>query len=777
MKILICILTKIKLFLLIIFLTCPIYCYCNNIDTLVYKSAYENSEGVSVYKILKEDNRLYSIGNYLQKFDLQDSRIYLDKVINNHGTGRDGFVIGENLYVVVRSNGAGNKYTKVPDIMFDFEDNISNLAENSGEFDSYSYEGTSYIDETGKPCPNLGFKSAKLSSSECKMALLEKSIQSTPEAYISLWLNFEELKGKTIIPLLYNGEHDIVSMIAYYENDSVYLGVKVKGESEYVEKTNIIINEWYNIKIHINSNKIELSYRSKECGNWFSLINQIHGMSNIQINKVCVGICSSEESLVYIDDYYYHPKELDVVSYINGTFSIYDKKNLELKSQMHLEIRPNSISVHGKYLYLCCLRGINVYDISDPNCPVLIGTHRRSKYTEFQGSDIFEKDNKVYLVVSLYTRGTAIFDVTNPKEIKLIKDISFRNTNGWEKCFTFDVTCRYPYVYSTFTVNGSDMFTDKDHRGILCIDVSNLNNVNQMLYEIPDETKSDITTADNQPNQITMYHDKLILNNSTKGMLIFDIAKDGKPIYNYCQLLPGKSAVRAVSAFDDGSLFVGDTKSGSSEYPDYGIYWYQFISNVSSTIGDKGYTTFSSNYPLDLSLMIASKGTAKAYYASAKNSSSVTIKETTSTVPAGEGLILGGEAGAKVTIPVAKSGISISDNLMIGCPTSTTITSETPGYDNFYVLVNNADEPEFQNINNWVTNGHSITIPAGKAYLNAPLFNSARSLRAIFDGVTIVENVEAKSESSRKNGKYLENCRIVIYKNGMRFNAAGAKIR
>ena len=119
-----------KVLLLFALIALPTYCFSNDEDTVIYKSSYKNREGGRVYKILKDDNKLYVIGNYTQKFDLSRGSVDLEKEFENDGMGRDGYVVGDNLYVVARTNGIGNKYTKVPDVMLDFEDNISNFEDN-----------------------------------------------------------------------------------------------------------------------------------------------------------------------------------------------------------------------------------------------------------------------------------------------------------------------------------------------------------------------------------------------------------------------------------------------------------------------------------------------------------------------------------------------------------------------------------------------------------------------------------------------------------------------
>jgi hypothetical protein len=47
-----------------------------------------------------------------------------------------------------------------------------------------------------------------------------------------------------------------------------------------------------------------------------------------------------------------------------------------------------------------------------------------------------------------------------------------------------------------------------------------------------------------------------------------------------------------------------------------------------------------------------------------------------------------------------------------------------------------------------------------------------------FGGITGVENVEAAPVATvKKNGAYLENGKIAIYKNGEKFSATGAKLK
>lgn len=153
---------------------------------------------------------------------------------------------------------------------------------------------------------------------------------------------------------------------------------------------------------------------------------------------------------------------------------------------------------------------------------------------------------------------------------------------------------------------------------------------------------------------------------------------------------------------------------------------------VPATIGSTGYTTFASPYALNFEGLTD----VTAYKVSAVSAEEATLTPVTGTVAAGTGLILAGTAGDAVTIPVAESGEAISDNMLVGC-TSTTVLGTN---SNYYVMVKNGDgEAEFQSLVE-----HGATIPAGKAYLNAPGLSLAPLRFTPVDDVTGIKNVGSK---------------------------------
>jgi hypothetical protein len=148
----------------------------------------------------------------------------------------------------------------------------------------------------------------------------------------------------------------------------------------------------------------------------------------------------------------------------------------------------------------------------------------------------------------------------------------------------------------------------------------------------------------------------------------------------------------------------------------------------------------------------------------------VTLKNSTDIVGAGEGLLIKGTAGEVFTIAKSSSDATFSaTNLLVGCTSETVLGTNA----NYYVLVNDGTgTAEFQSL---AENG--ATIPAGKAYLDASTTSGAR-LSIVFDDATAIKTVDAAAKSGvQADGKYLEKGKIVIVKNGTKFNANGQRMK
>ena len=104
------------------------------------------------------------------------------------------------------------------------------------------------------------------------------------------------------------------------------------------------------------------------------------------------------------------------------------------------------------------------------------------------------------------------------------------------------------------------------------------------------------------------------------------------------------------------------------------------------------------------------------------------------------------------------------DASLVGSYANNTAVTEDAGN---YILSNNTIYPV----------GENVKVNAYRAYINITGSTPARALRFVVGEITGVDNVEAATEATLKDGKYLENGKIVIVKNGQKFNANGQQVK
>lgn len=464
----------------------------------------------------------------------------------------------------------------------DFKLNIANL----GSFDSYIQEGTASIDECGIQSPNRWCHSARLMNDSGieGYAALTKSLSSpASEAFNTFWINADNVLSDTLyIPLLKDGEHDILSVICAPKDDSHYiLGIKVYDRA-FISSSQLLYKEWYNIKTQLSASVVNLWYSEKEMVQYENIISQ-NISNNTFFDKVVIGInTKSENALVYIDDYYYNPTEISAVSYVNGGIAVLDSKDLTLKKIIHSDLKATQSFILGNYLLVNYLTGFNIYDISDENSPSLVYYSRTPSLKEFQGCTYFEKDNHVYAVLSNYALGFTIWDITDPSNTFLVKEYSFDKNDKWGyyndavKVRLWEAYVDYPYIYFAAAPNVNIVGTDGDFRGIVTFDISNIEDISYTYSPIPEKYGwSLMSNSDRQPTHIVNYGKYLLLNNEEKGFAVFDASNKSFPTFKENVEVNGRSCVNSIQASSEGILIVGDGSSGSPAYPDKNIYYYK----------------------------------------------------------------------------------------------------------------------------------------------------------------------------------------------------------
>ena len=192
----------------------------------------------------------------------------------------------------------------------------------------------------------------------------------------------------------------------------------------------------------------------------------------------------------------------------------------------------------------------------------------------------------------------------------------------------------------------------------------------------------------------------------------------------------------------------------------------EFTPTVSKTITDAGWATFCSPYALDFSDVEGL--TAYIVTGTVGETTELDLTEVTS-VPANTGVLLEGTAG-DYTIPVAaSSSTNVTANKLEGV-----LVNTVKDANSIYVLMNETAGVGFYK------NNKSFTVGANTAYLPADFAGGGSGARSAYffgSDITGVANVEAAAEAVQKDGKFFKNGKLVIFKNGKKYNANGQLVK
>lgn len=176
-----------------------------------------------------------------------------------------------------------------------------------------------------------------------------------------------------------------------------------------------------------------------------------------------------------------------------------------------------------------------------------------------------------------------------------------------------------------------------------------------------------------------------------------------------------------------------------------------------------GMTTFTTTYAMDFS----NTENLKAYKVTSANENYVHLEEV-GQVPATTPLFLIGET-EKVSVLVNASAVEA--NMLVPCTEQTIVNKADDGTN--YVFAYSASDIEgtkgFYSIGT-----KSATVPAGKSYLHVPGTEGNSRLMIDFDKETGISSIETE-DGYPSYGKFLENGKIVIVKNGVHYIINGLK--
>lgn len=201
-----------------------------------------------------------------------------------------------------------------------------------------------------------------------------------------------------------------------------------------------------------------------------------------------------------------------------------------------------------------------------------------------------------------------------------------------------------------------------------------------------------------------------------------------------------------------------------------GTWTIEPVESLPLTLAANSYTSFSA--PVAITI----PGNCKAYIAKTKNNNTIKMEEVTGNVPANTGIIIGTEADANPTFTVYNgSDFANCDGNILASNVAASALSRTDNY--FFGKQKTTGKYIFTKLSG---TGDNYTLYGHKAYLpqaNIPDSGSEARIAVIWDDDPTGLN-ELKDDSMEvKDGKYYQNQKIVVIRNGVKYNVAGQIIK
>lgn len=491
-------------------------------------------------------------------------------VRNNYATKEEAIAALKDTYLTDSKDECSVKWEEIPDGTALCITNIH--LNNLGQFERYESHNGAVISETGLGAPNVGNYSAKLNSSKVGFSfakLFYKLQKDYSKGEMSFWLKNEKSFKKNVrLPILSIDNKSVLSLSLMSINDKYTLGLNA-SDLDISAGCNLNNGEWYNFKVILDSCNLSLSYRTKESAKWQSLFST--KVSNIAFNQLMVGIEANEPNVeIYVDNICFDANSIDETTGVNGKLIVVNKNSLNIENEFNLDLKGTSSLVRGNLLLVNCLRGYNIYNIENPINPRLISWHRPQEYTEFQNCAYFENEGKKYVVICNYNLGFTIVDVTeenNPKVVleDLNNDLKYGGVSLSKISYNFDVVADYPYLYFTASTMRPYLNTNSDVRGITVMNISDFNNITKRLIAVPKEDLTENSNGDTRPTRIVKKGNRLIVNNTDKGVLVFDVQNKENPKYVGRIDIPGTNSINAIFKLTNGDIVFGDDASAGNE--------------------------------------------------------------------------------------------------------------------------------------------------------------------------------------------------------------------
>lgn len=184
------------------------------------------------------------------------------------------------------------------------------------------------------------------------------------------------------------------------------------------------------------------------------------------------------------------------------------------------------------------------------------------------------------------------------------------------------------------------------------------------------------------------------------------------------------------------------------------------IDSETVTVGSAGYATYAPSYDVLIP-------TNAEVYSASYNGSSATLNAASTALKASEGVILK-NAGTYKFVKTTEEVSAIEGNDLVGVTAATALSN--PAGKQIYILANHATN----GVGFYKWDGSETQLAANKAYLVINAGGSVKEFVGFGSDETAITNIEVVPTH---DGKYLENGKIMIIKNGKKYNVAGQMMK
>lgn len=248
--------------------------------------------------------------------------------------------------------------------------------------------------------------------------------------------------------------------------------------------------------------------------------------------------------------------------YQKGMLLIMCKSNLRILKRIEVDYSMIEAKIYKNVLVVSGLQGFDIYDIGIPLSPQLTHSFRTNKLWEFQGCEFINADTALYVAFARWSDGLSIYNITNPSKVCPVANLAIQDTLLPQGLQTFCLKYIPPYLYSSLAPVPATIGTEKDRRGIIVYDLSDINNITREVVLIPRTDWYQSKIGDPQPSHIGLYEENMYKNFGEKGVAVFDV-KDAVVKYKGIIKIPEVNKILPLHITEKGILLVGDYKDGS----------------------------------------------------------------------------------------------------------------------------------------------------------------------------------------------------------------------